>query len=217
MRVTQSAGFALLCLAAVPLVLVLPADAAARFRGYGMGLPPVVMLAASGLAGAVALAGLDRLGFFMPGPRQCRAGIIRAVALGSALAVPTILVDLAHPFPATMNAAFPASLIFYPSIALVAEAAFHLVPLALLLTLLRRPLVAIALAACVEPVFQTAFAAPGEPIWQTAFVAVNVFAIGFLQIVLLRRYGIAALLALRLTYYLWWHIVWGGLRLEILF
>lgn len=210
-------AFLLLCLAALAAALLLPPGAAARFRHYGFGLPPLAMLALAAVVGATALTVLARQGFFAHARRPALAGLARAAAFGTLLALPTIVFDLARPLSADINTPLPEALLFYPAIVPVAEAAFHLLPLALVFALTRRAGPAILAAALTEPAFQTAFPSPGQPLWQTAAVALDVFAFGLAGLTLFRRHGLAALVGLRITYYLWWHILWGEARLGLLF
>ena len=118
--------------------------------------------------------------------------------------------------------AWPEAWLLYPSIAVVAETAFHLLPLAGLTWVSRSQLTGRGLSprvwslilatAAVEPVSQVVLgsALPG-------FVVPHVYAIGVVQLMLLRRYGYVPMLWFRLCYYLLWHVLWGAARLELLF
>ena len=132
-------------------------------------------------------------------------------------ALVAIATDLAHPFPADINARFPQSLLFYPAIAVIAETAFHLVPLALVFGLTRRAAPAILAAALVEPAFQLSAGWSGPAHWSDIVTGLNILCISLLQLTLFRRHGFAAMIGFRLTYYLCWHILWGEARLALLF
>lgn len=178
---------------------------------------PIVALAALvGLPLArLAEARLTDLHQVVIAPRRALVGIL---GLGALLAVPPILIDLLTRFPAGMNAPLPAALLFCPAIALVAEVAFHLVPLAALAVVLPRTVAPVWLmvpTVFVEPVFQAAFGA-GTGV-QAALVFANVSLVSAVQLWLFRRYGFAAMYAVRLSFYLFWHILWGTLRLPLLF
>ena len=80
--------------------------------------------------GAVALWLLVRYGWFPAA--ASRRSVLIALGLGCCLTLPVIIVDVMGGFPAELNVRFPESLLFYPSLALVTESVFHLVPLALL-------------------------------------------------------------------------------------
>jgi len=133
------------------------------------------------------------------------------------------LLDLIAPFSATINMAWPLSWLFYPSVAFAAETIFHVLPLSALLPLthlvpegrtrssLRRAgLVAVML---IEPVFQAVYAEPGRAVWAQALTFVHIFAINVLLVSLQLRWGFAAAYAQRVAYYVYWHILYGALRL----
>lgn len=185
----------------------------ARFSGFGFGMPPLMMLALASVLGAGALWSLRHAGFFAA---AAGSGLRAALRWGAVLAPVMIVVDLIAPFPRALNVGWPDAWLFYPAIAPVAEAALHLVPLALAFALTRRAWAAIALAALAEPALQAVLAAGLQP-WQQAAVFLQVYALSLLGLGLLRRHGVAALLALRLGYYLFWHILWGAARLPLLF
>lgn len=186
-----------------------------RFSAYGGGLPPISVLALCILAGVPALWQLDRTRFRPKASRK--ANLASFVALSLAFASVSVAVDLARPFPADLNARFPQSLLFYPAIAMVAETAFHLIPLALVFTLTRSASLAILAAALVEPAFQVAAGWTGDLHWSDAVVGLNILGISLVQLILFRRHGFATMLGFRLVYYLWWHILWGEARLALLF
>ncbi|MEW9919146.1 hypothetical protein AB2B41_06005 [Marimonas sp. MJW-29] len=138
--------------------------------------------------------------------------------LGAFLALPPIAIDLLHPFPRDTHVVLPRSLLFYPAIAMVAEVVFHLVPLAAAaaLSAQRRPRVLLVLPAVLtEPLFQAAFS--GGLTIQAILVFGNVTLISAAQVWLFLRLGFAAMIGLRLAFYLFWHVIWGTLRLPLLF
>ena len=75
----------------------------------------------------------------------------------------------------------------------------------------------LAAVALLEPAFQIALSPPQTPLWVSAAVGLNVLVINLVQLAVFRRCGFAAMLAVRLAYYLLWHILWGELRLAVLF
>ena len=150
--------------------------------------------------------------------KERTANLAFLCCLGAVLSLPAILIDLVMPFPQTLNIPLPEALLFYPAIALVAEVSFHLLPLAVLPTIVARhpssPWVFLpALAA--EPLFQ--FALNTGAAMQGWLVLGNVGLISAVQIWLFLRLGPGAMIALRLIYYLLWHVLWGSLRLALLF
>jgi hypothetical protein len=52
---------------------------------------------------------------------------------------------------------------------------------------------------------------------RNVFVCAHVFAFNFTEFLLYRRHGFVSMFSFRLAYYLFWHIIWGTLRLTLLF
>lgn len=127
-------------------------------------------------------------------------------------------IDLATIFPEDINVLLPEALFFYPPVALCAKVACHLAPLAMLTVLASRgatPYWAYAVVVYVEPVFQAANSwDAGLQAW---LVFGNVLLISAVQIFLFVRHGFAAMIALRLVFYLFWHLIWGSIRHFLLF
>ncbi len=218
-------GYWIIALTAVASTLVLAHvlddDSFRRFYGP---LPPVVVVVVAALAGAVSLRRLATRRW-LPTRRHRASHLFRSGVTGIAFAAIALAVDAwwIH-FPRDMNVAWPHSLLFYPAIGFVAEVVFHLAPLALVVTVQRSRAasdggvaVAIAVVAGVEALFHTLDALTGPEPWLALFVAPQLAAVGICQLVLLRRYGFAAMYAFRLGYYLLWHVVWGYARLSLLF
>lgn len=206
--------------AAAGLLSLSGSTAFERFLGP---LPPVLTVAGAGFVGLGALARLEACGYWR---RAGRARTVRGLVVATAAAVPfaalAIGADRLAGFPRDTNVAWPDAWLFYPSVAVVVESLLHLAPLAALAWLsgyrsagrrFDRPTVVLALAvAAVEPVVQLALrtALPG-------FTFLHVYAIGVVQLLLLRRYGYVPMLWFRLSYYLLWHLLWGAARLPLLF
>lgn len=191
-----------------------------RFVG---GLPGPVAVAAAGAAGLGALTFLKRRGFWSC---STRATMLRGVGVAGAAALPlaavAIGVDAAVGFPSDTNVAWPQAWVVYPVVAVVAETAFHLLPLSALVWLSRsrfddlrlteRTWALVLTAALVEPVAQAVLGSGLLP-----FVVPHVFLIGVVELLLLRRFGYVPMVAFRLLYYLAWHVLWGHARLGLLF
>jgi len=181
----------------------------------------MAILAAVGVA---SLGVLKTRGWFEIYASRSWRGMGVAAMIATLFGIEAVIAESANLFrmPADMNVPPPWSLLFYPVIAYVAEVVFHLVPLVLLLVVLstlfknRSALIwlCILLVSLVEPGYQVL----GKPFsWAGAYVALHVFAINFLQLYLFRRYDFMTMYAFRVIYYLYWHIIWGQLRLELLF
>ena len=112
------------------------------------------------------------------------------------------------------------------AVGFVAEVVFHVLPLTLVLLALsplRRWIVrdrlvwtSVVLVAVAEPTFQVLF--KGNALaWGDLYTWLHVFAIALLQLYVFRRYDFVSMYTFRLIYYAYWHIVWGVLRLSLLF
>ena len=211
---TARGAYPVLALAALALSLAAPFLPRAPFASYFGPLPAPVAMALVAGAGLIAVARLERARWapagWLPVPQA-----LRLVALGALFALPTLVLDIALPFPESINAPLPEALAFYPAIGVVAETVFHLLPFAALsLGVRARPAAAIVLCALVEPAFQVAAGGGIDP--QGAIMAAILFAFGLAQMQALHRHGFAAAFAMRIGYYLIWHIVWGAARLPLL-
>lgn len=186
-------------------------------------LPPAATVAATGAIGVGALRFLESRGFWRAASRsRTTRGLAVATLVTLPFAAVAIGVDVAFGFGQDMNVAWPRAWLFYPAIAVVAEAVFHLLPLAALLRLTRwrfadqaldrRAASLILATAAVEPAVQVALGS-SLPV----FVVPHVYVFGVVQLVLLRRYGYLPMLWFRIMYYLLWHVLWGQARLELLF
>jgi hypothetical protein len=191
-------------------------------------LPAPAVLGGLLVAGYPALAVLrSSAGLAFIGASALRRRIAHAAGIATVLALGMITVDVAAvPFGADINVPLPKALLFYPIMAVVVELAFHAIPLSLLWALVgrnaeedakrRRLFVSFGLVALLEPAFQLAWA--GElPPWMTVLLAGHLFVFNVAQLWLFRRHGFFTMLGMRLVYYLWWHILWGALRLTLLF
>ncbi len=226
----QYAAFATLTFGAAGAAAALLAFAhGAYFQPYFDGINPLLVIALVAAAGAIALRFLRARGWFeIYAQGRTLRGVALAALLATLLVVPTIAVDAGVGFPRGINVPAPWSLLFYPAIAYVVEILFHVLPLALLLAAFR-PLfktlspdrlvwLCIAFTALLEPAFQVHTGlSQGSPPVLNAYVGVHVFAFNLLQLAVFRRYGFVSMVAFRLVYYLWWHIAWGYLRLQLLF
>jgi len=188
------------------------------------GVDPFLLTVVIASLGALALRLLVRYGWYGAGARSARSLWV-ALGVGACLTIPVIVIDGMGGFLADMNVPAPASLLFYPSIALVAESTFHLVPIALVAFLWKRTrfeltrtrLFAMGAAAVIEPFLQVVWGVGHSPLWVNAYVGAHLLAFNVIALVFFRYSGFVALYAFRLGYYLVWHVAWGHLRLGLLF
>ncbi len=220
-------ALAVASLAAVALTALLSRSHATLFEPFFGPVDPVVAVAVVGAAGALALIVLESRGWFaiVATPFDVR-GLAGATVLATLLAALAIIADFAIRFPVDTHVRPPEALTFYPVIGYVAELVFHVVPLTVLLVALSvlldeaaggRPLwLVIVVVAVLEPIFQVS--AMDRPLsWAGVFVLLHLTALNVVQLALFRRYDFATMYAFRLVYYLWWHIVWGVVRRDLLF
>jgi hypothetical protein len=195
------------------------------YRPYFGGIPPFAAIGVVCLSGWSALYLLDREGTF----RIHRAGARgRHVLAGASIAVPFMLLitsaDLILSFPRDINVPLPGALLFYPLMGYVVELFLHAVPLAILMPLAgvilkswsatKRVWLCIALSAIPEAAFQAAAMSVSNVL--TIFVTVHLFLFGLTELYVFRRFGFVSMFGFRMSYYAYWHIVWGHLRLESL-
>lgn len=189
---------------------------------------PVAVMVVVAILGFVLLTLFLARGWFVIFQAQNWRGWLSAAALGALLAAIMILFDSQVLLPEDVNRPYPAALLFYPTIGFVVEIIFHVLPLAILLfaaTALFKSVTfeqlvwpCIFFVALLEPFFQTwwGFSRP-YPWWVLGIVALIIFLINLAQLALFKQYDFASMYALRLVYYLLWHVVWGVIRLRVLF
>lgn len=226
---SQYLALSLLALGAVAATAILSLSGSTAFQPYLGNLNPVLTILLVTALGFVSLGFLHSRGWFeICAGRKSLKGTARAAVLASLLAIPAILVDLRHPFPRDMNVPPPQSLLFYPAIGYLVEITLHALPLALLLASLGRltnwvssQLLAwgsILTAALLEPILQAHWATSASGgSWVDVFVGLQVFAVNLLQLYIFRRYDFVSMYMFRLAYYLQWHILWGYVRLQVLY
>jgi hypothetical protein len=189
---------------------------------------PVVVMVVVSILGFILLTYLLARGWFAIFQIQNLQGVALAAALAALLALFMILFDSRIVLPQDVNRPFPESLLFYPSMGFVVEILFHVLPLTLLLILLTslfRGLTfeqiiwpCILLVALLEPILQTSFSfSESYPRTAVIFIALHNFLFNFIQLALFKRYDFVTMYSFRLVYYLLWHIVWGVMRLKLLF
>jgi len=222
----QIARLGALALILAGLASILPAVGSVAFERFLGPIHPALAIAGAALLAIPSIRFLTRRFGFSPHTWRCtRRGLPTALGTAAIFGIAVILADLGLRYPETINVAFPQSLLFYPTIGFFVDLLFHTVLPALLLLIQlpligrigERPAVWIALlaTALVEPLLQMLWA--GSLSWTELYTAISVFLFGVAQLLIFRRYGFLAMAGTRLTFYLIWHIVWGHLRLALLF
>lgn len=154
-----------------------------------------------------------------------RQGVVVSAAIATLFAIAVVPADLIIRFPQDMNVAPPQSLFFYPAIGYVVEVALHALPLAILLALFgplakqmnasRLIWLCILPTSLIEPILQVRIGYARKPLSGTeVYVGLHVFAFNLLQLAVFRRFDFVSMYLVRVVYYLYWHIIWGYLRLQ---
>ena len=156
-------------------------------------------------------------------------GLMISAALASIFSIFVIIADFFLVYPADINITFPVSLIFYPAIGYFAEILFHLLSLSIVIfistTLFRKSRnkkiiwISIIIVSFIEPIYQIIAMGVSNQYSLSILVhtGLNVFLINLSQLIIFKYYDFISMYFFRLVYYLFWHILWGYLRLEILF
>ncbi|MGY6708641.1 MAG: hypothetical protein ACXIVF_09955 [Rhizobiaceae bacterium] len=213
---------ALLALAAFAWLVLLHLFGPVELERFIGAIPPPVMAVSLPVVAVASLWLLQkRAGLRFLAEDRAGRGIALAAFLATLFAVPPIIVDLAWGLASGPAVAVPVALAFYPVMAFVAETVFHLLPLALLIGVagtrrgrdasVRSLWPFLIVVALIEPAYQTWLRLPlHAPMLVLVFVALHVLAFNLAQLWMFVRYGFAVMLAMRVVYYVWWHIAWGG-------
>jgi hypothetical protein len=152
-------------------------------------------------------------------------GVFRSFLPTFILAAIIILVDLQGGYSQDINVIFPNSLLFYPLMGFIAETVFHILPITLIIWLqpkttknkklfnLTLPL--IILISIIEPIFQVILG-QNTP-WVEIYQSFHIFVINYLGLRIFEKYDFLSMYSFRICYYLLWHVIWGYLRLKIIF
>lgn len=211
---------ALLAAAAAVFLSSIDRDAFATYFGQ---FPPILIVAVAALAGAVSLRFLEYRGWWSARPpNEIRHGVLLSTVAALGFAAVAVAADVWFGFPQDLNVPWPDAVLFYPSIAFVAEFAFHMLPLTLLVAVMgwrftrsgfnRRVWTGIIVVAAIEAGFQIVVGSSLR-----FFVAPHLVAIGIYELLVFRRFGYIPMIWFRLAYYLSWHVIWGSARLDLLF
>jgi hypothetical protein len=203
-------------------ILSLSQDGARFFETYFGSIPPLAAFAGAALVGFVSLAFLHSRGWFEIYTSSSVRGVGVSAVIATLFAAWQVGADLlVTRFPKDINVPPPQSLLFYPAMGYVVEVLFHAFPLALLLAVLGRSnknsntiiiiWLCIIVVSSLEPVLVH------MRMGSSAYVGVFVFVFTVVELYVFRRYDFMSMYAFRLVFYIWWHIMWGYLRLRWLF
>jgi len=209
---------AMLPLGAIEFTGILSFPPTPVFQPFFRNIPPLLAVSVISVLGVVSLCFLSsHHGFEMAVGSEGLNGVAGSSAFATMFAVAIVLADLVVAFPCR-HVPQQQSLLFYPTMAYVAEIVFHILPLAILLALLG-PIctsrdsttllwVCIILASCPEPIVQLSWRSSESPLsWVDVYVGLHVFAFNTLQL---------SMHACRLAYDIEWPIVWGYVQQYVL-
>ena len=213
---------------AQPYIGIVRVNPAGFFQPFFGSIDPLLAVALIAVVGVASLGFLQSRGWFeiftMRGTLQ---GMAISAIIATLFGIEVVIAETTNiiRMPADMNVPLPWSLIFYPVIGYVVEIVFHALPLALLLAVLG-PLfkklnmpgliwLCILVVSLLEPILQVRSEQPFS--FAQAYIGLHIFAINFLQLYVFRRYNFVSMYSFRIFYYLYWHILWGALRLQWLF
>ena len=197
-----------------------------RFQRFFGDLNPLIAIFSVVLLGFFLLSYLLSKGWFAIYTKGNLKGLVYSSGLAALYGFIVILVDFYTRFyPADINIVFPESLLFYPVMGFVAEILFQVLPLTVMLFMLtalskkvQTLWIGILVAALFEPTFQVMSLVSGQfPLWFVIGEFMRIFVVIFSQLALFKRYDFVTMYWFRIVYYTFWHIVWGYLRLELLF
>jgi len=134
-------------------------------------------------------------------------------------------VDLRGGYEEDINVLAPDGLLYYPVMGYLADIIFHVIPFTILLLLARFllgadlnqniPVWIFLIASLFEPLFQALIMQSSG--WVQTYQFVHIFIINLIQFLLFREHDFISMYMFRMVYYLFWHLIWGYFRLEILF
>lgn len=218
---------AVISVAAVAGSAALARSDRALFQPYFGRVHPVIAVATVSAVGVVLLEVLHRrVGLAVLRVGTGREALAIAAGLATVFAVVAIIIDVVVRLPADLNVRLPQAVAFYPLMGYVAEIAFHVAPLTLLVLLWgmsadelaagRVAWLVLAIVAMIEPTFQTT--SMDRPLSRAGILVwLNLFALNLVQLQLFRRHDFVTMYVFRLVYYLHWHLIWGFLRLRMLY
>lgn len=218
--------FGLLSLLTLSMTMLLYSCNSKVFRIFFGDRNPLFILTSLSILGLILVRRFEGLGFMVYRPTATKLRY-RYFFLAVLLAIIMISIDFYVVFPNNINIMFPFSVLYYPIFGYVVEVLFHMTPLFLLLYVARGfvsekndiiiPGIML-LVSLFEPLFQVGLGFSSVvPTWTVYYVGIHIFLINFIQLTLFWRFDFVTMYAFRILYYLCWHIVWGYLRLQILF
>ncbi len=154
--------------------------------------------------------------------------LLLSVIVAPLLALNVILIDLNFNYSEDINVLLPHSLLYYPTMGFIVEILFHIAPLSLILYFLtnrnkkkileKKIWFTILVIPIIEPLFQIIFGTSVVfPLWIIILFGIHLYFFNLFQLVIFKKYGFLSMFLFRMGYYMIWHILWGYLRLIIIY
>lgn len=182
----------------------------------------IIIFITSGIAAYLSIIYINRYDLHFISNAFSKRKLLFYFSISILLGFMPVLIDTWHSFPKDINVLFPESVLFYPTIGVLAEILFHLLPATLLLVIFRskirnHPWIIIVSVAAVEPVFQVIFGiGPNGIELRDVLVFLEIFIFGIVQMHAFMKYGFFTMYICRIGFYLTWHFFWGTIRLGIM-
>lgn len=227
-RRSQLLAYTAVSLCIFGFTVVLSIFPTASFRLFFGDIPALLMIPIIALLGFGSMKIILSRGWFIIYRRENLGQLPRLSILAVLFLSGAIFVDVTFPFPIDINLPFPKSALFYPIMGYVVEILFHIVPLTILMGILVKALknvdrekiifACILIVSILEPVYQYLLVPSiGKPLWLDIFDGGRLFLFSYVQLNIFKRYDFISMYSFRLVYYLLWHILWGSIRLLVLF
>ena len=199
------------------------------FSPYISNLHPLTAILIVSIPGIISLYILEVRGWFHIFKRgQLIPGILFSLIITPIFSLLAISLDLVFRFSGDINILFPQSILFYPGIAYVVELVFHAIPLAALLLITSiffrssrgqsQLYLCIFLVSLIEPLYQLDFSVieTSGYLFQTLLI-IHLLMFNLMQMYIYKRFDFISMFLFRIIFYLQWHVIWGELRLVLLF
>ncbi len=194
-----------------------------RFLGS---FDPLLTIIVSVIIGIVLLYYLKENGYFVIYKSSNVKRYLGLSTIAFLFGLEVIVADICFAkYPADINVPLPKSLLFYPTIGFIVEIFFHLLPLSIGVFILSLFLkssksklvwISIIFVSIIEPIYQMYFAGQDSLII-IIYTGVHVFLFSLTQLYIFKRFDFISMYLFRLVFYAIWHILWGTLRLNLLY
>lgn len=153
---------------------------------------------------------------------------LKPITMSICLAFIMIFIDILSPFSKEINILFPNSLLYYLIIAFVIDILFHTIFFGILYKLFKKLhkrmpkmnsfKISSLFISIIEPIIQIfLLSSSKQPFFIGLYIVIHIFTINYIQMKLFYNTDFVTMNLFRLTYYTIWHIIWGMIRLSLIF